>query len=95
MALTPEQRQLIGNALFEKAGLATLICPASGDTNWEVEDQLAQLVATDNPNETRLGGVNFPEAVVICLTCGYTMMFNVFYLGIAEELGIPPAEEQS
>ena len=80
MALTPEQRQLIGNALFEKVGLATLICPASGDTNWEVEDQLAQLVATDNPNETRLGGVNFPEAVVICLTCGYIMMFNVFPL---------------
>ena len=74
-----------------------LRCPVSQDVNWEVQRYPAILPAADQFGaseqtlmEMRL---SYAMATVICRTCGYSMMFNLFALGVGEELGLVPFQE--
>ena len=83
-------------AIGEKTGNRPLVCGACFGNTWDVQNHQGVIPATDGYGSmvdlNRLTA-SFPVAFVICQTCGYTMMFNLFNLGIAEELGIPPATD--
>ena len=91
MALTPEQQELVITRLNERIK-GQFRCPASNDSNWAVQDHLSRIPATDNLNVNVLGGPTYPCVVVICNTCGYTALFNLYTLGLGEEFGLSPAE---
>ena len=88
MPLTEDQQQHVIDALNEHIKRA-FVCPASGDSNWTVEASFTQLNAADNLNVTSIGLGNYPCVVVICDTCGYTALFNVYRLGLNEYFGLP------
>ena len=84
--LTGEQIRLIRVTLSERLR-DSLVCPLSKDSDWEVQSRLAFLPAAHSGtlNEVQL----FPSAVLLCNTCGYLAQFNLFKLGITEQLGLP------
>lgn len=89
--LTPEQRQLIAAAFVSKYTQRPLTCPVSGDDDWEIQERLAFVAA----EVTTYDGPKYPSAVILCRKCGYTLLINLFMLGVAEELGIVQSEASS
>lgn len=89
--LTPDQLQLVAGAFVSKYTQRPLICPVSGDDDWEIQDRLAFFAA----GVTTYDGPKYPSAVILCRKCGYTLLINVFMLGVAEELGIVQSEASS
>ena len=84
---------LVIDAIEAKIGDRALTCPVSLDSHWEVQEYWGMLPASNQfgealPTLAQLSN-SFPMAVLLCGTCGYSMMFNLFTLGLAEELGLP------
>ena len=85
-------------AIERKMGQGRLRCPVCEDVNWAVQEFPAILPATNAFGvrqplmEMRL---SYPMAMVICQTCGYSMMFNLFALGVGEDIGMIPLQEVS
>ena len=79
-------------AIAGNVGERELACTVCRNSGWDVQLYHGSLPAID-PSGEDFGryAASFPMAVVVCETCGYTMMFNLFRLGIAERLGIYPA----
>lgn len=94
MPLTPEQQQVIIDALG-RVQRGTFVCPVSKDGFWTVEPYFTQLNATENPMGITIGGTGYPNVILICNTCGYTALFNLYRLGLAEYFGLPPAQAQN
>ncbi len=88
MALNENQQLAIINALTVKSRGNLVHCPISGDSNWQVQNQLAHIPATDDPTASVLRDRVFPCAVLVCQTCGYTVLLNLFVLGLADEFGL-------
>ena len=83
--------RLVIDAIQNKIGGHVLTCPVSRDANWEVQEYQAMLPATHRIDDVQAlseTNVSFPLAVLVCKTCGYSMMFNLFALGIGEDLGL-------
>ena len=91
MPLTEEQQRNIVDALNERTEDRVLLCPISGDSSWEVQDIFANLPGGIGPGVSEN---SFPSAVILCRTCGYTMLVNLIRLGIAEQFGYEPAESE-
>ena len=89
---TDAYTSMVVDAIQSKIGGRTLTCPVSLDTQWEVQEYQGMLPASnqfnDVPAMTEMSH-SFPLAVLVCKTCGYSMMFNLFALGVGEELGLP------
>ena len=83
--------RVVVDAIQSKIGGRALTCPVSQDSRWEVQKYQGVLPATDQSDGVRpLTEMNrsFPLAVLVCETCGYSMMFNLFALGVGEDLGL-------
>ena len=91
MFLSAAQKQVISDALDAKT-TGDLACPISGDTRWALENRIAYLQASHPSMGGGWDGRTYPNVVVVCPTCGYTMMVNLYYLGVAEEIGLFPGE---
>ena len=85
--------RLVIDAIEAKIGDRTLTCPVSQDAAWEVQEYWGMLPASNQPGDmlpslsaTRS---SFPLAVLVCGTCGYSMMFNLLSLGLGEQLKLP------
>ena len=94
MTLSDEQSQKILDAINKKSSGRQFLCPVSNDAEWQIQRQYGLLIATNDPDNLFHGGQTktFPNAIVICRTCGYSLLFNLFSLGLAEELGIKPTK---
>ena len=61
-------------------------CPVSGGTNWIILDHLVHPPPYANAGRgMNLGGPKYPQVMVACKDCGYTMYFNAVLIGIASE----------
>lgn len=82
--------RVVVDAIQSKIGGNALICPVSGDAQWNLQEFQGVLPATDFHDVQALTEMrrSFPLAVLVCETCGYSMMFNLFALGVGEELGL-------
>jgi hypothetical protein len=89
---TDSYTSMVVDAIQDKIGGRVLTCPVSLDSEWEVQEYRGVLLATKQSDDlqplTEMN-VSFPLAVLVCETCGYSMMFNLFSLGVADELGLP------
>lgn len=83
------------SAIQAKLDGRKLVCPVSQDSTWEVQEYWGILPAFNQPSDMlpALSSTrnSFPLAVLVCGTCGYSMMFNLLSLGLGEELK-PPQE---
>ena len=97
LALTLQERQKILDAINSKASGREFLCPVTNDANWDIQAHYGLLLATDQPSDPFTGGGYnmFPNAVLLCKSCGYSLMFNLFTLGLAEEFGIEPTKVAS
>ena len=89
---TDSYTSMVVDAIQDKIGGRVLTCPVSLDSDWEVQEYRGVLLATNQSNDLQPlseMNVSFPLAVLVCETCGYSMMFNLFSLGLADELGLP------
>lgn len=67
-------------------------CEVCGNDNWEVQTYSGSLPALEGGAEAkRFPYIDhaFPMAMLVCSNCGFTMMFNLFPLGVADQLSIP------
>ena len=88
MALTDSQQDAILNAL-ENVMKGPIVCPLSKDSDWQVQNHLAMIPATDDAT-VALSGTSFPTAVLLCQNCGYTLLVNLYSLGLAEYFELMP-----
>ena len=93
MPISSEQQQVILAAL-EKKKKGSLQCPLCGAAEWEISDFFAMHPATDVLPDIRAGR-HYPSATLLCKSCGYSMFFNLYRLGIYEELSVAGKEESS
>lgn len=94
LPLTIENQQKILNTINSKAAGRKFRCPVTNDADWQIQAHYGLILATDETSELFTGGEYnaFPNAVLICKSCGYSLMFNLFNLGLAEEFGIAPSK---
>ena len=83
--LSEDQAELVITAINEKLG-GDLICPVSGDSHWELQENLAFIPA----HKGVVGAPMYPTVVLLCETCGNTVLLNLFKLGLAEQFEIEP-----
>lgn len=90
-----ENSKLVIEALAEKLGENSLVCPLSHDSNWEVQGYFAALPAVESfPQDLRgLPSQSYPLAVLLCKTCGFTFFVNLITLGIADQVGIEVSDD--
>ena len=91
---TDSYTRVVIEAIENKIGGQVLTCPVSQDSRWEVQEFQGFLPATDQFHDVQALTEmrhSFPLAVLVCKTCGYSMMFNLFALGVGEDLGLPKA----
>jgi hypothetical protein len=77
-ALTPEEKQKV-NAWFQQNWHLTS-CPISGHQNWVLGDHIVQPVT--HAGGVVIGGVSYPQIMVICGGCGYTVYMNAVIAGV-------------
>ena len=93
--MSPRDQRLVLDAIESSLGGRRLTCPVSGDSEWKLEPSFGIVSAVPSVELRGVPGSGaFPFAIVMCNVCGYSMMFNVFGLGINEELEIWPSEEE-
>jgi predicted nucleic-acid-binding Zn-ribbon protein len=59
------------------------ICPICNNTQWSASESLAELRQFDKGNLV-VGGKVYPLLVLICKTCGYTLLFNAIKTGLVK-----------
>ena len=88
---TESYTRMVVDAIQDKIGGHVLRCPVCQDTDWSVQEYLGVLPATDRFDDVQPlndMSISFPLALLVCETCGYSMMFNLFALGVGEGLGL-------
>ncbi len=89
MVLTPNQQQLIIDAISSRLETRDLVCPISGDSQWTVQDRVALAPLIDLPElNLRKSHRALPLAVLTCETCGYTTFVNLLQLGLGDALNL-------
>ena len=92
MDLNEDQKAAIIGALNSKFGDGLPLCPITRDSHWEVGTKLALIPAAGGLKASVLSGHVYPCVAMFCKTCGFTALFNLFTLGIAEKLGFAVEE---
>jgi len=102
MAFTSEQQQKITDKLGVKIAQP---CPGCGQNMRRLIPELVSLTTSPTPVQIPLNALYWgrgkmppppfqpsflPCIVVLCMNCGFTELYNVHILGVADVLGIPP-----
>src|SRR5882724_5995148 len=71
-------------------------CPICGSADWFVADHLVQPVTIGANHGLMLGGVGYPQVMLVSLPCGYTRFLNAVVLGLfpAGTPAVEPAKEE-
>lgn len=86
--LTGHESQLIADRINAKVGEGALVCPVSGPGDWDVLERISFVPASPPSHWVGVRSPHiYPSATIVCKDCGYTMLFNLFRLGVAEDLG--------
>ncbi len=58
-------------------------CETCGSSHWSVQDHIVTPIVLQN-NSIQLGGVSYPQAMVICNNCGNTKYYNAVMMGLVQ-----------
>ncbi len=80
--LTPEGKDTAKKWINEKKK-HTIVCPICNSTSWILADHLVRTpIGGKEPGVLFAGGPSYPQVMVVCATCAYTMYFNAVMLGL-------------
>jgi hypothetical protein len=82
-ALTQEQKDKAATKIQKLWVGSAKSCPVYGSINWIVADHLV-LPMTLIPPYTgiNIGGIGYPQLMLVSKECGYTLFFNAVILGV-------------
>ena len=86
--ITTAQRTLIQTWLKSRH---TQPCPVCGNRNFQLVDHLVQPI-TFAGGGLSIGGVGYPQFMLVCSNCAHTLYFNAVASGILPP-GDPPKKE--
>ena len=81
--LTAEEKQLVID-WFGKNACPDLKCSVCGERDWFIGDHLVQPVTVGDQMNLVLGGVGYPQVMLISQKCGHTLFFNAVMIGLAK-----------
>ena len=84
--LLPEERNKAAE-WFRTHWTQNYPCPVSGDNKWAIAEHLIMPITSAGAGGLLLGGVGYPQIMIICGGCGFTLYFNAVMIGI-----VVPAE---
>jgi hypothetical protein len=85
--LSPEDKNKI-IAWLTRDGRPTPICPICGTQEWAIADHVTQPITVGGAGGGLvLGGVGYPNIMVVSTRCGYTMYVNAVIAGILPAAG--------
>jgi hypothetical protein len=81
--LTAAEKQLVSDWIGKKAG-PDLNCPVCGDSNWIIGDHLVQPITIGDKLTLMLGGIGYPQVMLISQNCGHTLFINAVIIGLVK-----------
>ncbi len=85
--LSNEEKKKVRDWINEKWGMQKT-CPSCGKNEWQLADHLVS-PSVHYGGGVRIGGPSYPQAMLICMVCGFTFYFNAVVMGL-----IPGLEEK-
>jgi hypothetical protein len=84
--LTEEEKNRVGAWVKEKgkAGVNPN-CPVCGSPDWFIADHLVQPMTLGANRSLLLGGIGYPQVMLVSLPCGYTRLLNAVLMGVIVE----------
>jgi hypothetical protein len=79
--LTEGEKQKFA-AWLSSHGIPPAVCPFCGSREWTIGDHLIQPVTLGPNMSMQLGGVGYPQLMLISNKCGHTVLFNAVIAGI-------------
>jgi hypothetical protein len=86
-SFSTEDRKLILEALYKKAGKERIVCPVCGKWKWTMPDGFVSLKLLQNWYWNIPSNSSLPCVALVCDTCGNTLLFNVASLGLTKFTG--------
>ena len=77
--LTDDEKKLFEKWVLERS--PKLKCPCCGKSNFTVGEHLVS-PPTVGRDGVQLGGVAYPNAMLICTNCAHTLFFNAVVIGL-------------
>lgn len=87
--LTQEQKQKIADWLNSRSPSGTPVCPFCASREWIIADHLVQAAVVGPSGDLQIGGIGYPQVMLISTGCGHTVFFNAVLMGI---MGDTPKE---
>lgn len=92
--LTEEDRQKVIAWLARYPGAQDLSCPICGTKEWMIAEHLVQPITIGPQKSLQLGGIGYPQVMLISNPCGYTRFLNAVMVGIITGAPTPPTQEK-
>ena len=81
--LTDAEKQLVSDWIGKNAS-PDLKCPLCGDSGWIIGGHLVQPITLGGKMGLMLGGVGYPQVMLISQKCGHTLFFNAVVIGLVK-----------
>lgn len=62
-------------------------CPICGNAGFSISEELVQTVSYPDAAVSR--GAGYPMVMLICNSCGYTLLFNAVKMGLVKQAKFP------
>ncbi len=83
--LSKENKQKIVDWVAQKAAKRPLICSVCHTQSWQLGEHLVAPTLYKHGGGLVVGGVNYPQALLICKNCGHTIYLNAVIIGVASD----------
>jgi len=80
--LTPEERKKVEDWLAKYPKWLGANCPICGSNMWMLAENLVQPVTVGEGANLLLGGVGYPQVMLISNPCGYALFLNAVMIGL-------------
>lgn len=84
-SLSREQKEKFIRWLTQKTNGRTIACSICNTAKWNIGDDLVIPPVFKNQG-TQLGGVGYPQVMLICHNCGHTVFMNAVIAGLTESI---------
>jgi hypothetical protein len=81
--LTPEDKQKCVDWI-NSFRQPPLVCPICGSKNWSIADHLVAPPVLGPGSGLQLGGVSYPQLMLISNPCGHTIFVNAVLAGVLQ-----------
>ena len=83
LKLTASQKEKLARWLNDKGRVHS--CPVCSTNSWMIADHLTAGVIVSTDGNTHVGGVTYPQAIVVCNNCSYVRTFMAVPIGLTKD----------